>query len=393
MNPGAWRGHPYALMQVAAGIAGAITVLLVLWEAFETIILPRRVTRHLRFTRLFYRFTWAPWATVVARIGRRRLRETLLSVYGPASLLGLVAAWAALLVVGFGVIDWSLETGLRSTLPYRGFWTDIYLSGTTFFTLGMGDVTPNSSLGRLVTVIESGTGFGFLAIVIGYIPTIYQSFSRRESNITLLDARAGSPPSAAELLRRHAADGGLDALNEWLRDWEGWAADLLESHLSYPVLCYFRSQHDNQSWLGALTTILDACALVMVGVDSVPRRQAKLTFAIARHTVVDLAQIFSTKPETPPFDRLPDDKLGELRSLLASADLALQEGPEPERRLRELRALYEPYVFALADHMRIVLPQWTPTTSQADNWQTSAWGRIEGISTPRDVASKKADHL
>src|SRR5512142_2653986 len=213
-------------MQLLAGFAGAVIILLVLWEAFETIVLPRRVTRHFRFTRLFYRVTWQVWRTLIDRIGERRLRETLRSVYGPASLLFLIASWAALLVLGFGVIHWWLDTTAHITTPYRGFWTDVYFSGTTFFTLGIGDVTASSPVGRLVTVIEAGTGFGFLAVVIGYIPTIYQSFSRRETNITLLDARAGSPPSAGELLRRHADEGSLGALNEWLRDWEGWAADL-----------------------------------------------------------------------------------------------------------------------------------------------------------------------
>src|SRR5439155_22732943 len=158
------------------------------------------------------------------------------------------------------------------------------------------DVVPVSWPARAVTALEAAVGFGFLAIVIGYLPVIYQSFSRREVVISMLDARAGSPPTAAELLRRHAADHTLDALDALLRDWEHWSAELLESHLSYPVLAYFRSQHDNQSWLGALTTVLDTCALVMVGIDGVSVWQARLTFAIARHAVVDIAQIFRTAP-------------------------------------------------------------------------------------------------
>ena len=374
------------------GIAGAVIILLVLWEGFETIVLPRRVTRHFRFTRLFYRWTWVPWRALVGRVPDRRFRETLLSVYGPASLLGLIASWAVMLVLGFGLLDWSLETAVRSTMPYRGFWTDIYFSGTTFFTLGMGDVTPNSSVGRFLTVLEAGTGFGFLAVVIGYIPTIYTSFSRRETNITLLDARAGSPPSAGELLRRHASDGGLDALNDWLRDWEGWAADLLESHLSYPVLCYFRSQHDNQSWLTALTAVLDTCALVLIGVDGVARRQARLTFAMARHAVVDLAQIFRARPVAPPVDRLSAEQLSQLRRHLGSAGLKLADSAEAQRHLTELRAIYEPYVFALAEHMQVGLPPWVPSGERADNWQTSAWGRIGAPGTPSGT-SPQADHF
>ncbi len=379
-------------MQVLAGIAGVIVILLVLWEAFETIVLPRRVTRHFRFTRLFYRLTWQVWRTLVAGVKERRLRETLLSAFGPASLLELIASWAVMLVVGFGLLDWSLEIAVQSHMPYRGFWTDIYFSGTTFFTLGMGDVTPNSSVGRLLTVLEGGTGFAFLAVVIGYVPTIYQSFSRRETNITLLDARAGSPPSAGELLRRHARDGGLDALNDWLRDWEGWSADLLESHLSYPVLCYFRSQHDNQSWLAALTAILDTCSLVLIGVEGVTRRQARLTFAIARHAVVDLAQIFRARPVSPPRDRLPAERLSQLQGFLGSAGLKLADTAEAQRQLSELRAIYEPYIFSLAEAVELSLPDWMPSAEHADNWQTSAWGRIGAGGTPAGT-SAQADHF
>src|SRR5262249_37417715 len=132
-----------------------------------------------------------------------------------------------------------------------------------FFTLGLGDVVPVTWIARMVMVAEAGIGFGFLAIVIGYLPVIYQAFSRREVIISMLDARAGSPPTALELLKRHIEDQRLEEIDSMLRDWEHWSAELLESHLSYPVLAFFRSQHDNQSWLSALTTVLDACALVM----------------------------------------------------------------------------------------------------------------------------------
>src|SRR5207245_4901664 len=158
-------------------------------------------------------------------------------------------------------------------------------------------------------------------------PVIYQAFSRREVAISLLDARAGSPPSAAELLWRHRGDPGAGALTELLRDWERWAADVLESHLSYPPLAYFRSQHYNESWLGALTAILDTSALAMVGLEGWCGRQAELTFAMARHAVVDLAQVFSTPPGHAE-DRLPAGDLARLRRRLASVGLPLTARPD-----------------------------------------------------------------
>lgn len=219
-------------------------------------------------------------------------------------------------------------------------------------------------------------GFGFLALVIGYLPMLYQAFSRREVNISLLDARAGSPSTAVELLRRHSAGLNMDELCQFLRDWELWSAELLESHLSYPVLAYYRSQHSNQSWLGALTTVLDASALVIVGVDGTPAQQAQLTFAMARHAVVDLSQIFNKPPVAPKVDRLSKTDLELMRELLGAAGVSLRQGEEANQKLTELRRSYEPYVNALAQHLFITLPPWFPSMNRADNWQTSAWERI-----------------
>jgi hypothetical protein len=232
-------------------------------------------------------------------------------------------------------------------------------------------VTPNSVFARALTVVEAGLGFGFLALVIGYLPVLYQGFSRREVNISLLDARAGSPPSAGELLLRHADDmAGLESL---LRDWERWAAELMESHLSYPVLLYFRSQHEHQSWLGSLTAILDASALVMVGIHGGPARQAQLTFAMARHAVVDLAQATGTAPRGPETDRLPPEDFRSLQSLLIRNGVRLKEGAMAETALAAFRGLYEPYVASLAARLHLMLPPWRAPVDEADNWRTSAW--------------------
>ena len=246
----------------------------------------KRYARRLRPTRFFYRVTWRVWSGIARRMRATGRRETYLSFYGPLSLIVLLAAWALSLIVAFGLLQTGL--GVALNVPGGGSFTEhLYLSGTTFFTLGLGDVAPVSALGRALVVVEAGLGFAFLALVIGYVPVLYQSFSHREVSITLLDARAGSSPSAEELLRGLASD--HEELTMLLRDWERWSAEVLESHLSYPVLSYYRSQHDNQSWLAALTTILDASALVIVGVQDACARQAQLTFAMARRAVADLA--------------------------------------------------------------------------------------------------------
>src|ERR1700740_3459184 len=360
--------------------AGAAIFLIVLWDAFEAIILPRRVTRKFRLARLFYRSTWESWKFLVNLIPARKTREALLGFYGPMSLLLLIGVWALGLVLGFGLMQYGTGSALIASGSPPGLWTDLYLSGTTFFTLGLGDVIPRSGLARALVVTEAGFGFGFLASIIGYLPFIYGSFSQREVNISLLDSRAGTPPAAGELLRRHSYEGGEDALRELLKDWELWSAELMESHLSYPVLAYFRSQHDNQSWIASLTAILDACALVMVGIEDACTRQADLTFAIARHAVVDLSQVFGTPPVPPPQERLSSADLRTLRDTLAKEGLKLRDGEEADSKLTDLRRMYEPYVYSLSNYLQLTLPPWIPQKKAKDNWQTTAWRDQTGLS-------------
>jgi hypothetical protein len=346
----------------------------VLWEVFETMVVPRRVTRAYRLTRLYYRLGWWAWSAVGRRLPPGRQRESFLSFFGPLSLLGVFAAWAAALVVGFGLLHWSLYT----PLPAAGqapLATCIYFSGSTFFTLGYGDFAPASTLGRALAVLEAGMGFGFMAIVIGYLPVLYQAFSRREVTISLLDARAGSPPSAGQLLLRLAHANDPHALTALLVEWERWSAEVLESILSYPVLSYYRSQHNNQSWLAALTAVLDTSALVLAGVRVGNVYQAQLTFAMARHTAVDLALIFRTAPLPPSPDRLPPDRLHALWAQLRAAGIEAREGPAVLGKLAELRELYEPFVNALGGYFLFRLPPVLPEGPMTDNWQTTAWAR------------------
>jgi len=384
---------PHMIPAPGAFAAGVAIFLIVIWDAFEAIILPRRVTRRFRLTRLFYKTTWTTWKFIIGLVSSRKGRETLLGFFGPISLLILVGVWAVGLVLSFGLMQFGAGSAVVMTGAQPGFVTDLYLSGTTFFTLGLGDVVPHSPLSRALVVTEAGFGFGFLAAVIGYLPFIYGSFSKREVNISLLDSRAGTPPTAGELLRRHAYPQGNEALRALLKDWELWAAELMESHLSYPVLAFFRSQHDNQSWIAALTAILDACALVKVGVEDACQRQAELTFAIARHAAVDLSQVFKTPPRALPYDRLPPEDLRRIRDILAQHGVKLQDGPDADRKLTELRNMYEPYLYALAEYLIQSLPPWIPAKKGKDNWQTTAWGRSAGLIEKEPSAIAADEHF
>ncbi len=366
---------------VIAIVFGAIILWMILLDAFETVVLPRRVRRHFRLTAWFYRRTWIPWRGIAQRISTVSRQQNFLGYFGPLSLILLLAFWAGGLIFGFALIQYGIgghEQLNRETLTFGKI---VYHSGETFFTLGYGDILPISGGARALSVIEAGMGFAFLGVVIGYIPVVYSSFSRREIQISMLDSRAGSPPTAAELLVRlsgRSDDPGVDqkVLDEVMREWERWAAELLESHISYPVLSFFRSQHTNQSWLAALTTMLDVTSLILTGVEGVHPGQAKLTFAMARHAAVDLAQVVNARYDATAPSRLLDEELNDLRAALASAGLRLRSDDTANDKLSKLRSMYEPYVYATARNLMLILPAWRNAEKTRDNWQAGPWDKV-----------------
>jgi voltage-gated potassium channel Kch len=376
------------------GIAGIFILLFILWDVFETIILPRRVTRRFRLARFFYRSTWQPWRAIARCMRPSNRRERFLSYFGPLSLLILFAVWAVGLIFAFAILHKASGSAINvagiSDAPgaHAGFWTDLYMSGTTFFTLGLGDVVPRTTMARVIMVFEAGLGFGFLGLAISYLPVLYGAFSRREVNISLLDARAGSPPTASELIKRHTQPKSEEALEVYLKEWERWSAELMESHLSYPVLCYFRSQHNNESWLAAMTTVLDVSALLLAyGKDGL-RWQARMTFAMSRHAIVDLAQVMNCPPLPHIEERLPKGGLEKMIALLDGAAIP-HSADGCAQILTELRQMYEPYIASLSARLLMPVAPWISEKAQKDNWKTTAWARISadverGMRTERD---------
>jgi Ion channel len=380
-------------MSASIVIFSLVAILLVLQDAFETMLLPRRISRQFRFARFFFQVSWRFWAAVARRIRSTKRRNAFLSQFGPLSFLVLMSLWASGLIAGFACLHWALGTSLRPPDETQGLSVYLYMSGVIFFTLGFGDVTPADPLGRFLAVLETGLGFAFLAVVISYLPILYQAFSHREVTISLLDARAGSPPSAGQLLMRFARYRKFGSFDRFLEEWERWAGEVLESHVSFPLLSFYRSQHDNQSWLAAMTVILDASALVIASVKENDSYQAQLTFAMARHAVVDLAQVYHIRPLEPAQDRMPSDELRQLRVELRNAGADLREGESADRKLVELRRMYEPFVNGLSEFFILALPPVVPASVPVDNWQTSAWmRRTSGIGNLVPVDSSD-DHV
>ena len=380
-------------MHVWSTIVGAAIIFTILLDAFETIVLPRRVQRGFRLTALFYRNTWRLWAHAAQYIHKASRRENFLGYFGPLSLIVLLGLWLIGLIFGFAFVQHGLGEHLQAGNEKITFGTLLYHSGETFFTLGYGDITPNNAAARALAVMEAGMGFAFLGVVIGYLPVIYAAFSTREIEISLLDARAGSPPSAAEFLGRLGCCPEQTVLDDIFRDWERWCADLLSTHISYPVLVFFRSQHSNQSWLSALTSILDITSLVTAGVKGIYPDQAKLTFAMARHAVVDLSQIINAQYDPHQADRLTSADEQRLRSNLAQHGVTLTDGAEAAAHLAELRALYEPYSQALSRGLYMTLPPWIPSEHRKDNWQGGPWDRAIQARALERPGRQREDHF
>ena len=354
-------------MHIVTGIVGLALVAIVLTDAFQTVIVARHGQKVPGITRIFYRLSWSLFAAAAARIASRRYRERYLGIYGPLSLLMLLGFWALAFIIAFAMLQWSVGLELNGT--YSSFANDLYFSAGSFFTLGSGE--PHNIPSKYLMVLEAGFGFSFLGLVIGYLPVLYQSFSSRELRILLLDARAGSPPSAAQFLLRRGNN--LEDLERRLGGWEEWALDLLHSHLSYPMLAYYRSQHANQSWLAALTAIIDVSALLMISSENGLKRQAEFTFAAGRHALVHTASIFRIRPLHSHKDRLPKHELSRLCAVLSAGATPLDLERISEAGLRKLRAMYEPQAQALAKYFLMDLPPWIPSGLTSDNWQIASW--------------------
>ena len=360
------------MLRAMAAAGGCCLLAAVLADAFDTIVLARRAARMFRITGYFYAITWSTFACVGRRVKSGERRERLLSIYGPLSLLCLLVMWAASVMVAFALLHWA--AGLRWREGGSGFGPDLFFSSAALFTMSLGE--PVNRVSKVLLVLEAGVGFSLFGLVVGYLPALYQSFADREGQISKLDARAGSPPAAMELITRQGRN--PERLEKQLAEWEKWASTLLETQLSYPMLAFFRSQHENQSWLGALVTVVDASALACLTGNGDLRHQAELTFAMCRHALADLVTVFRLPPPADDLpDRLPAAEFESLRNALAKAETALDAQRLSPQKLADLRKMYEPFANSLSVWFLMSLPGWKPIAPARDNWLRSSWDRNE----------------
>jgi hypothetical protein len=344
---------PYITVLIGIGI-----VLATLVDAFEVVLLPRPVRRPLRLNRYFFQRTWRLWCRLAVRLPAGPRRENFVGIYGPLSMVSLFSLWAMCLILGFGVLQWGLE-GLQTHSLSPLLEREIIMSGDAFFTLGYGDIVPTHALARLLIILEAGTGFGFIALTVSYLPVLYQHFAARDVRLIELAVRAGAPPTGVGLLRWHAAKGDMRQMDDWLREWEHWAGELMESHSTYPMLAFYRSQHDGYSWLASTAMVLDACTLIIAGIESGRLLQAAATFAAARRVLDEISRSLGVAPLDWSRARNLDTQL--LTDLTAVFSKSMPEWRSDDHAIElisTLRHAYEPQLGGLSTYLLLPLPDW-----------------------------------
>jgi hypothetical protein len=333
-------------VHILVGLFGGALIALMLAEFFVAFMLPRRVKRDPRIARGTYRAIWRPWRALARRLPPDAA-DTALGFFGPVALLIQLVVWTLGLMLGYACVRWAGHGDFRD---------ESFFSAATFLSASF---DPQGTWERVIGLFEAATGVGVLFIVIGYLPSVYGAFSRREVAVSQLAARAGSPPSAGALLRRAAERGGWEELDRYLRDAERWAAELMETHLSYPLLAFYRSQHVGQNWLAALTTIVDTSAVLLAALDDGAADAAEHAFGIGRHALADLAHQSGAKP-APATRVLGDEQLSVLRGALEASGLPLVDDATWRHELEVLRRSYEPKAEALSRELALSLPDWLP---------------------------------
>jgi len=332
--------------RVIAVVVGTAIVLFAATDAIATLVTTRRVRSRWWPTEVFYRRTWRTWRRIARRIHHDERRESFLSVYGPASLLGLLVVWIFLQLLGWTFV-W---LGLRNELTdVHDFWDALYYAGEGFFTIGFGDIVPTHGVARPLTLVEAFGGLLTTALVIGYLPTLYSAYNRREESLPTLDTLFEERVTGIGLVGAHFSAGDAGPLWEFCNEWERWCASVEASHSSYPMLALFRSQHPNQSWIAALAVLTDMAVIVAVVVD-VPRRRDALR--LYRRTVRVIDVVTSRVPaidEEHREDPLTEDTFRVVYNLLVSRGVPMRPFDDAWADVRMMRATYLSRMNALAD--------------------------------------------
>ena len=341
------------MIEVVVALAGAVLVVWILNDVFQSVIVPRP-TPGIRPTNILARLTWPAWRAIGVRMATAGKREMHLGRYASLLLVAIYLVWLVGLLVGFGLILFALRSQVRP-VPVD-LVEAIYFAAVSLVTIGFGDIVATEALARAVAVVAGATGLGVVALEISFIFSLFAAFQRREALVVTLDQRAGAPPSGVRLLETMAEERMRDDLAPTFGEWERWAGEVLDTHVSYPILAYFRSTHDNESWIGAVGAMLDAATLVITTIDDGPAGQARMMWAAGNHLVEDIAQFFRLSADDGVgVERAEFDAA---RERLAAAGYRLRDADASWAAFTKARAKYAGRLNALARHWAVPPSLW-----------------------------------
>jgi hypothetical protein len=339
-------------MEAAAFALGTFLLALTFWDLFETVVVPRPTPGWFRIGRYLIRWSWRGLRAIHdGRPGRSY--DRVLGLFAPAATVALLGAWLVSLIVGYGLIMFALRDELRPVPGDLG--TTMYFAATSLLTIGFGDIVAVAAPARIIIVTAAISGLGVVALVVTFLFSLYGSYQRREIQVVALQAAAGAPPSAVALLETYAQLGLVERLPELFRDWERWAVEVLDSHVAYPLLGYFRSSHDNLSWISALGTVLDAASLVLTAIDGVPRGDAKLFKRVGTHLVEDIYNLGFRAGDEASLDRASFDAACDR---LEEAGYRLVPRDDVWPAFEAARATYAPRLEAMASYWATPATSW-----------------------------------
>ncbi|MDQ6719950.1 MAG: potassium channel family protein [Candidatus Dormibacteraeota bacterium] len=344
------------MLQMVEAAVGIVILAVAFYDVFQSVVLPRPSIGKLRLAPWILRPLWAAWRWLGTRDSRIDRRENWLGTFGPVALIALLGFWSLSIILGFALIIDSIPNQIQPSPA--DFWVSLFFSASTLLPLSYGDILPVGALIRVVILAESATGLGLIALVISLLFSLYGSFQRREELVVTLDALAGAPPAGLQILETVASHRMPDELRATFDDWRRWSAAVLESHLAYPILVYFRSSHDNEAWLNSFGAVMDAATLVLSTVvsEDATEGHARLMFKVGNHLVEDLAWYFRFKNDAVPI--VERQEFDDARERLIKAGFRCRESDVAWSEFASLRSMYASPLNQLAGRLAILPAKW-----------------------------------
>ncbi len=343
-----------ALDGVEIGLGVALTAI-TLFDVFQSVVFPRPSVGRVQLSVNLVRWTWSAWRAVAQRPHKLQTREAALAAFAPLAVVGLLVLWGLLIIVGYALIFNGLHDGL-SPQP-DSFGTTLFFSAGRMLAFSVGGIEATQVPTRIFTSLEAATGFGLFALVISLLFSLFNAFQRREAAVVALDAIAGAPSTGLQLLETCAKDDLAPELEVTFDQWRMWSVDVLETHLTYPLLFFFRSSHDNEAWANSFGAVMDAAVLVISTIDGGPVGHAMLMHKVGSHLVADMRHYYyrGVHGESPGVEH---EEFLSACDRLERAGYRLHERDAAWEKFSTLRGKYAPWLNEMTKGLAIPPAPW-----------------------------------